>query len=218
MTTLFERLGDAAVDHHLIPASAMRGYGAVWDDTFAHMWPSIVIYLLLSVYWTAEAENKAEAVRSEPTWSTALHQVMVNAGVLLMIVPIPGLLGRILPNAIALTAGGWVLSALGAGFAILARRQLGRNWSSEVRVAERHELVRTGPYRYVRHPIYTGLLLMYVGFLLSSGRPNALIGLAVILLTYVRKIAREERLMHQTFGDAFEDYRRHSWIIFPPLI
>jgi len=57
-----------------------------------------------------------------------------------------------------------------------------------------------------------------VGFLLSSGRPNALIGLAVILLTYVRKIAREERLMHQTFGDAFEDYRRHSWIIFPPLI
>ena len=66
---------------------------------------------------------------------------------------------RFVPAGNLLPVLGAIMIAAGLGFAVWARAHLGRNWSGIVTVKEGHALVRTGPYRAVRHPIYTGLLL-----------------------------------------------------------
>src|SRR5262249_9800732 len=101
--------------------------------------------------------------------------------------------------------------------AISARRHLGSNWSGEVRIACGHELVRSGPYGYVRHPVYTALVGMYVGTVLVSGQLHALIALAVMLLAYWRKIQLEERALASAFPDDHGRYRTETWVWIPGL-
>jgi protein-S-isoprenylcysteine O-methyltransferase Ste14 len=92
---------------------------------------------------------------------------------------------------------------------------LGRNWSSEVMIKADHQLIRTGPYRVVRHPIYTAILGLAIGTALISGRVVSLLGVLAFLLAYVRKLRIEERALGETFGAEWEDYRKHSWALVP---
>ena len=71
----------------------------------------------------------------------------------------------------------------GLAFAVWARVHLGRNWSGSVTVKEGHELIRTGPYAYVRHPIYTGLITAVLGTAIASGTVRALLGLVIIVVS-----------------------------------
>jgi protein-S-isoprenylcysteine O-methyltransferase Ste14 len=59
---------------------------------------------------------------------------------------------------------------------------------------------------------------MYLGAMLVSGQLHALIAMAVIALAYLRKLRLEEKILSQNFGPAFDDYRRHSWALLPPLL
>ena len=99
--------------------------------------------------------------------------------------------------------------------AIWARRYLGRNWSGEITIKVEHELIRSGPYKLVRHPIYTGILIMYVGTAIVTGTWLALVGVALAVLAYVRKIRLEEANMRVAFGPAYEDYCRESQALVP---
>ena len=101
--------------------------------------------------------------------------------------------------------------------AIWARSHLGRNWSGEVRIGVDHELVRTGPYRLLRHPIYTSMLGMFLGTAISSSQYHALLGLGILLLAYLRKTRLEEQILQQTFGTEYEAYRRQTWALVPLL-
>src|SRR5262245_18725888 len=74
-----------------------------------------------------------------------------------------------------------ILMVVGLMIAIVARRTLAGNWSGAVALKENHELITTGPYQYVRHPIYTGMLLMILGTALSYGTFGATIGFLIIL-------------------------------------
>jgi protein-S-isoprenylcysteine O-methyltransferase Ste14 len=173
--------------------------------------------LVFGLYWSFAARDRAETASAEPHWSTVLHRSMVTVGVLLILLPAPGLVGRVLPASLWIVAAGLSIELSGVVLAVLARRSLGRNWSSEVRVAVDHELVRTGVYRRLRHPIYTGLLCLYLGLALQAGRLDALIGLLLIVLAYLRKIGLEERVLGDRFGAAFAAYRKSSWALIPPL-
>jgi protein-S-isoprenylcysteine O-methyltransferase len=77
---------------------------------------------------------------------------------------------------VALLWTGLVLTAAGVGFAITARFWIGRNWSGTITVKERHELIQSGPYRIVRHPIYTGLLLAYLSTAIVHGELRGFVG------------------------------------------
>jgi len=107
------------------------------------------------------------------------------------------------------------LTALGIGFAIWARFYLGTNWSSAVSVKVGHELIRTGPYTWVRHPIYSGLLLALMGTALEQDRVLALIAVALFWLGFWIKSRMEEEFMRKTFGEQYVEYRKSTGALIP---
>ena len=100
-------------------------------------------------------------------------------------------------------------------FAIWARNVLGRNWSGIVTLKQDHELIRTGPYRYVRHPIYTGLLIAFAGSAIARGEWRGLLALAIAFVALWRKLKLEEQWMIETFGDAYRRYRDEVRALIP---
>ena len=97
----------------------------------------------------------------------------------------------------------------------MARFFLGRNWSGIVTIKQGHTLVRKGPYRFVRHPIYTGLLLAIFGTALAIGEIRALIGAGLVFALFVHKISLEESFMTEQFGADYADYRRNVKALIP---
>jgi protein-S-isoprenylcysteine O-methyltransferase Ste14 len=178
---------------------------------------SLALLCLFSVYWSIAAKDSKPTATSESKWSRGLHLALVNGGVLLLILPVPGLTRRFLPESQLLAVAGLAIEAAFILLAVWARRSLGSNWSGEVRVAAGHQLVRSGPYRLIRHPIYTAVLGMYIGIAIVSGEIHAPIALVIIALAYWRKIRMEERAMAATFGADHEAYRRDTWALVPFL-
>jgi len=105
--------------------------------------------------------------------------------------------------------------ATGVGFAIWARRTLGRNWSGGPQIKDGHELVTAGPYRLVRHPIYTGILLAILGTLIGSARVRELVILAVAVPGVCIKFSIEEKLMLRQFPQAYPEYKRRTKALIP---
>ena len=106
--------------------------------------------------------------------------------------------------------GYWIGLAVllaGVAFAVWARVHLGRNWSGTVTVKQDHELIRSGPYGYVRHPIYTGLITGLIGTAICSGTLRAAIGVAIISAALYVKSRTEELFMRETFPGQYERYR-----------
>jgi protein-S-isoprenylcysteine O-methyltransferase Ste14 len=183
------------------------------------MLAAVAIYCVFAVYWSAAAKNSKPAASSESKASRMFHLIVLNTGVALLIftLGIPGFHKRFLPANHVLQGIGLAVEAAGFALAIWARRTLGANWSGEVRIAAGHQLVRTGPYRWVRHPIYTAVLAMYLGMLMVSGEVHAIAGLAVIVLAYLRKIRMEETILSAQFGEEFLTWRRETWALAPPI-
>lgn len=180
--------------------------------------PSLALWIVFTVYWSIEARNRLPDARAERTASTALHQVMLNVALLLLFVPVPGLNGYFLPDRWRFTIVLGVAIQIASGaLAVWARRHLGHNWAAEVRVGVGHELIQSGPYRRLRHPIYTGMLGMFVGTAIASSRYHALLGIALLIIAYLRKTRLEEEILSQTFGDTYREYRRTSWRLVPPV-
>ena len=175
-----------------------------------------VIWIVFSVYWSIEARNSAMSQDSESKWSTALHQIVLNVALVLLFWPAPGLARWFLPQRWHfLVPVGVAIQIAFFALAIWARRHLGKNWSAEVRIGEGHELVTSGPYRHLRHPIYTAMLGMFAGTALASSQVHALVAIALLVLAYIRKTRLEEEILEKTFGAEFDAYRRESWSLVP---
>ncbi len=112
-----------------------------------------------------------------------------------------------------------LLCAVGLSIAIWARAVLGRNWSSIVALKEQQELVDRGPYAYVRHPIYTGVLLMLLASFVLWGRAGGVLWFGVVAIGVALKARAEERLLTEHFPDLYPRYRvRVKAAIIPFLI
>ena len=156
----------------------------------------------------ADGEFRAEGIDAD-----AFDYLTV--AMLLLFVPVRGLNGCFLPQTVTFIVVGGIVQAVFMLLAIWARRHLGRNWSAEVRIGEGHELIRSGPYRVLRHPIYTAMLGMLVGSAIASGQYHALVGIALLIVAYLRKTRLEEEILRKTFGNDFEAYFRDSWALVP---
>jgi len=173
-------------------------------------------WVAFSLYWEVAAKNASAAKHSESRASRALHVVLANIAILLAIAPIRGL-GRFLPVSNLVIVVGLAIEAAGLFLTIWSRRVLGRNWSGEISIKVEHELVRSGPYKLLRHPIYTGLLTMYVGTALAAGEWLSIIGLAMAFFAYWRKIRLEELNLRTAFGADYDAYCNETWALLPGL-
>ena len=133
-------------------------------------------------------------------------------------VPIPLLDERFVPLAIWPAALGAALTFAGVVFSVWARFVLAANWSSLVQLKQDHELIVEGPYRWVRHPIYTGVLLMFAGTALAVGEWRGLLAVAIAAAAFWRKLRLEETVMRGQFGDAYARYAERVPALIPLLL
>lgn len=183
-------------------------------------WPILVSFLpwvAFSMYWEWQSKNSAPAIKSESKASRAVHVVLTNLALLLIFWPSKFLSHRFLPDGLTLKLLGIAAEVAGVALAIWARRILGRNWSGEITIKQDHELIRTGPYGSVRHPIYSGLLLMYAGTAIVSGQIHALLGLLLGIIAYLRKTRMEEQNLVNAFGNKYDVYREETSALLPGL-
>jgi protein-S-isoprenylcysteine O-methyltransferase Ste14 len=110
---------------------------------------------------------------------------------------------------------GPALTLAGIAFTIWARVLLGGNWSGNVTLKHGHELVVDGPYRWVRHPIYTGILVALAGTALALGEWRGVLALAIAAAALWRKLGLEEALMRGQFGDAYARYAERVPALIP---
>lgn len=176
------------------------------------------LWVVLLVYWIVSALKTKGTAEREPSWARAAHLAVVLGAFYL-------LLGgdsvqnvaarRVVPDGLPWQIVGSVLTAAGVGFAIWARATLGANWSGAVTIKRQHEIVRDGPYRWVRHPIYTGVLLGAFGTAVELGLLRGFIALAVLIGAFLVKLSREEKLLSEHFPDQYPDYRLATKRIVP---
>ena len=179
---------------------------------------SIVLLVLFSVYWEAAAKNVCDTKTQEARLSRGLHLALITAAQVLLLFPVPGLRTRFLPNTTGLVIFGVAIEAAFLGLAVWARRLLGRNWSGAVAIKIDQALIRSGPYNFVRHPIYSGMLGAYAGIAIISGEVHALLGLLLACLAYWRKIRIEERYLATVFGSAYADYQAEISAVIPGIL
>ena len=146
--------------------------------------------------------------------------VLQSAGIALAgIGPVRLGLAWLSPAAIAWDLA--VLLLMGGSIALfaLSSTALGKNWSIEARTLTDHQLIRSGPYRRVRHPIYLAMLLFLLGLAAALGHVIQLIAAIPVFLIGTRmRTDAEERLLEQSFGDAFRQYRNSTPAIFPKIV
>jgi len=176
---------------------------------------SALLWIAFTIYWSIAAANSTATVRSESARSRAVHQNLMTLSLLLLFAPLPWLDWRVLPLGPRWVVLGLALHVGSFGLAVWARRTLGRYWSGEITQKQEHELIRSGPYRFVRHPIYSAVLGMFAGTALVSGDAHALLGAAIMAGAYARKIRLEERNLLEVFGPRYEEYRRSTRALIP---
>jgi protein-S-isoprenylcysteine O-methyltransferase Ste14 len=188
--------------------------------TDALAWLAIAaLWILWLGYWIAVARDVKRTHWREPSRTRVLHATPLVLCAALLMAPrwlLPPLTARFAPTGSALPLLGTAMVAGGLGFTLWARRHLGRNWSGWVTVKEDHALIRTGPYRVVRHPIYSGLLLGLAGTALAIGEWRGLLAVAFAVVAFVLKLRIEEARMRETFPE-YEQYRRQVAALIPGL-
>jgi protein-S-isoprenylcysteine O-methyltransferase Ste14 len=178
-----------------------------------------LLWLAWGLYWWWSSRTVKRVRRRESAGSRALHLVpLALAAALLMAPTVPGWLGgRWLPDTAVAARVGVTLVAAGLMFSVWARAVLGGNWSASVTLKVDHAIVRTGPYRCVRHPIYTGLLLGFVGSAIALGEWRGLVAVAIAAAALWRKLKVEERWLTEEFGARYAEYRRRTPALIPFL-
>lgn len=189
------------------------------------MWiyPSVITAMWLAwvVYWLVSARSAKVTARVESTQSRFMHLLPLLAGIFLVeqspLAHWRVLSMQALPWIAAAYWWGVALQAAGLLFTVWARVHLGRNWSGIVTLKEGHELIRSGPYRWLRHPIYTGLLCAFLGNALSYDAVGSFIGVAICAVAFVRKLRIEEAFLRTQFGGAYALYAAETRALLPLL-
>lgn len=180
------------------------------------------LWMIVGVVWLVAAFAAKRTERTQTSTSRVLHLGLEFTAFFL-------LFGRIAwprwlrwqfvsEQSMAAAWTGLALTAAGIAFAIAARFWIGTNWSARVTIKEDHQLIQNGPYAVVRHPIYSGFILAFLGTAIVYGEVRGLLGLALSALGWVLKLRTEEALLSEQFGSAYLDYKRRVKALVPFLV
>jgi len=186
-------------------------------------WPAHLIgglWLLWLLYWLFAALRTKPTREREPIWG----RLAFLLSALIVAVLLAGRRWHSVLN-LPLVGGGWIrywiavaLVVAGLGFSMWARAVLADNWSGWVTVKQGHELIQSGPYRRIRHPIYTGVLLAILGSGLAAGQLRGLVALVITFIAIWLKLRTEERVMQREFGERYAGYKAVSWALIPYVL
>ena len=163
------------------------------------------------LYWIVAAFSMKRGHRS---WSRELRIRAVILVIVIVLVRAGAFRGHGMHSDALRAAIGLVLFVLGLGFAVWARVHIGRNWGTPMTQKNEPELVTSGPYRVVRHPIYSGILLGGAATAVALGW-SWLAPTLLAAVYFVYSAAVEERFLTEQFPDAYPAYRRSTKMLVP---
>ena len=175
-------------------------------------------WIVFFLYWAVSARKLKAVKKRESAGQRLEHLVPLVVAYVLLLTTGPDFgwfSKRFVPNVAGLNIFGVALTAVGVGFAIWARWHLGENWSGTVTLKTDHELIRSGPYRWIRHPIYTGMLMAVIGTAVALGEVRGILAFLIILAAFYRKARREELFLGQEFGEKFSAHLEHTGMFLP---
>jgi protein-S-isoprenylcysteine O-methyltransferase Ste14 len=177
-------------------------------------------WMAFLLYWLVSARNLKAVKQREPHGERALYIALMATTYLLMFsdaLSIGWLGRRFVPESARAGAIGLANTVAGIALAIWARWHLGQNWSATVTLKEGHELIRSGPYGRIRHPIYTGMLVALAGTALALGEYRGLLSFAIAAAAFFAKARKEERYLVQEFGPRFQEHMRNTGMFLPKV-
>lgn len=180
-----------------------------------------IIWIVFLLYWIISARKLKAVKRREPFHERVLYMLPMMLSYVLLFndqLTFTALGRRFVPLDPRIGVSGVVVTAVGVAFAIWARLHLGENWSATVTVKTDHELIESGPYRTVRHPIYTGMLVATAGSALALGQARGLLALVVISVGFYFKARKEEHYMRTEFGEKYALYAKHTGMLLPRFL
>jgi protein-S-isoprenylcysteine O-methyltransferase Ste14 len=183
-----------------------------------YRWLFAFLWLVFIAVWIAMARGGKAVAERESVYSRLSHYLPLAIAIYLLAaphVPVAALNDRFAPLSLWLVQFGAALTFAGIAFAIWARVWIAGNWSSDVTLKRDHELIVAGPYRWVRHPIYTGILVALLGTALAIEEWRGLLAVLLAAAAYWRKLRIEEAVMRRQFGEAYARYAERVPALIP---
>ncbi len=177
-----------------------------------------VLWIGFLLYWQVKAVGNKATRRLEPAASRIVRAVVFLIVIALLSwsrLPLPWLYRQFLPQGLWTFWLGAAITAAGLLFAVWAREHLGKNWSRSVTIKQDHQLIVTGPYAFVRHPIYTGILTGFLGTALALAQMRGIVAFVLVALVLWYKLRMEEQWMRTQFGAPYEAYFRRTAALVP---
>jgi protein-S-isoprenylcysteine O-methyltransferase Ste14 len=176
-----------------------------------YQWFFPVVWWTWLAYWLISAIGVRPAKRALS--GGARLRLIVEMVVAIWLIATPRfnnswLAAVIVPPTVAQFWIGAAVTVAGLGFAVWARVHLGEYWSGNVTLKEGHRLIRTGPYAFVRHPIYTGILFGMLGSAIAMDQVRGVIAFAIFLFSFIGKLRKEEEWLTEEFGEEYLSYKR----------
>ena len=179
----------------------------------AMCWTVLFVYMICAAFW---ASRRVESDRRW-NWSWLVFAVIVVLFLLLRNddhLP-PYVIWTILPHKLLVCFGADLLALAGLIVALWGRITLGKSWNLYPSFQENHELIQSGPYAYVRHPMYSGLISMFLGTVAWYGTGLGIILFIASLLGTWFKLRQEERILTGHFGAAYSSYKERVKALIP---
>jgi protein-S-isoprenylcysteine O-methyltransferase Ste14 len=178
-------------------------------------WTLFAVIWLLAAFWTKQSVYRESRLqRMRYTIPILIGGFLLAKGQRLS----DPLNHRVIPHVDALAWTGVVLCIAGLAFCIWARFTLGRNWSGVITLKGGHELIVGGPYALVRHPIYTGMLTMFVATVIVLGHVAGIIAMPLVFVSLWIKLRHEEKLMLNKFPNEYAAYQQRVKRIIPFIL
>ena len=178
----------------------------------------VVPWIVFLIYWIVSAIRTRVTVQTESFASRYAILLIEVVGFVLLFRHSAGIgfLGtRFMHRTLASVIAGLILLWMGISLAIWARYHLAEYWSARITIKEHHQLIRTGPYARLRHPIYSGLILAAIGSAVVIDQWRCVLGVCLILTGYCIKARKEETMLTQQFGEAFREHQKHAGFLIP---